>query len=104
MDFEIISDCVGFEWDSGNIDKNWKKHRVNWQECEEVFFNRPIVVSSYERRLNLEPRGYVLGQTNAGRKLFLVYTIRDRRIRIISARSMSRKERKIYDKQKASQI
>lgn len=44
----------------------------------------------------VEPRYYVLGQTDAGRRLFIVFTIRRRRIRIISARDMSPKERRAY--------
>jgi uncharacterized DUF497 family protein len=46
-----------------------------------------------------EPRYYVLGRTNDERHLFIVFTIRKNKIRVISARDMSRKERRIYREQ-----
>jgi hypothetical protein len=45
----------------------------------------------------IEPRYYVLGQTDAGRKLFVVVTVRRELIRVISARDMNRRERKEYE-------
>ena len=44
-----------------------------------------------------EPRYYVLGHTIAGRRLFIAFTVREDKIRVISARDMSKKERKIYE-------
>jgi len=42
----IITDEVyGFEWDKGNILKNWEKHRVSRSQYEEVFFNQPLIVA-----------------------------------------------------------
>lgn len=43
-----------------------------------------------------EPRDYALGQTSAGRGLFVVFTVRNTQIRIVSARPMNRKERQVY--------
>ncbi|MBI5627921.1 MAG: BrnT family toxin, partial [Candidatus Rokubacteria bacterium] len=40
-----LSECTGFQWDTGNADKNWELHRVSQAECEQVFFNRPIRVA-----------------------------------------------------------
>jgi uncharacterized DUF497 family protein len=87
----------GFEWDEGNLLKNWEKHRVSASECEQVFFNRPIVVGPDESHSKQEPRSFALGTTDGGRRLFVVFTIRDKMIRVISARNMSRKERKVFD-------
>ena len=42
---DILTFVEGFEWDEGNIKKNWEKHRVSHIECEEIFFNSPIIVS-----------------------------------------------------------
>lgn len=89
-------DVEGFDWDEGNLDKNWIKHRVSSVECEEVFFNFPLMLSDDEKHSKEEKRYYVLGQTNNGRNLFISFTVRDKQIRVISARDMSRKERKIY--------
>ncbi|MCH8011800.1 MAG: BrnT family toxin [Candidatus Marinimicrobia bacterium] len=94
-----ISDCEGFEWDKGNRDKNWIRHRVSKNKCEEVFFNQPILVSEDPKHSNVEKRYYVLGRTDSNRFLFISFTIRNNRIRVISARDMNRKERKAYHEQ-----
>jgi uncharacterized DUF497 family protein len=89
----------GFEWNEANLTKNWEKHRVTPWECEQLFFNLPLVVAEDSAHSTVESRYYVLGQTDAGRRLFLVFTARKRRIRVISARDMSVKERRTYDGQ-----
>lgn len=86
----------GFDWDEGNQDKNWLKHGVSNGECEELFFNLPLIIADDTKHSELESRYYALGQTNAGRLLFLSFTIRADKVRVISARDMSRKERDIY--------
>lgn len=88
----------GFEWDEGNRTKNWEKHRVSASECEEVFFNVPLLLFDDSAHSQQEPRFYVLGKTNRERLLFLSFTVRGVKIRVISARPMSRKERRIYAK------
>ena len=92
----ILSRCTGFEWDQHNSQKNWFKHRVLPSECEQIFFNRPLVVEDDTLHLEKESRFYSLGHTDAGRLLFVVFTVRHDKIRIISARDMNRKERKVY--------
>lgn len=93
---DLLADCAGFEWDEHNTDKNWRKHRVSPEECEEVFFNRPLVVRGDTEQSKREPRYYSLGQTDSGRLLFVVFTVRGHLVRVISARDMSRKERAVY--------
>ncbi len=88
--------CTGFEWDEGNREKNWIRHQVSVAECEQVFFNLPLLMAEDKKHSRAEPRYYVLGQTDAGRKLFVVVTTRGEMIRVISAREMSRRERKEY--------
>lgn len=92
-----LSQCRGFQWDEGNIEKNWVQHRVSQGEAEQVFFNRPLVVVEGEQRTEFTRRYYALGQTDARRLLFIVCTIRDDLIRVISARPMSRRERRVYE-------
>jgi uncharacterized DUF497 family protein len=94
---DILSFAEDFEWDEGNIKKNWERHRVSYIECEEIFFNRPIIIKTDELHSIHEDRYFVLGKTDGGRLLFIVYTLRGKKIRIISARDMKRKERKIYE-------
>lgn len=89
----------GFDWNEANLTKNWEKHRVTPWECEQAFFNLPLVVAEDLAHSIVEPRYYVLGQTDAERRLFLVFTIRKRGVRVISARDMSAKERRTYHEQ-----
>lgn len=89
--------CKSFEWDSGNRDKNWQKHKVTFQECEETFFNTPFIVKTDSKHSQKESRYYALGKTNSERKLFLVFTLRGENIRVISARDMNKKEKVIYE-------
>ncbi|MGA2654467.1 MAG: BrnT family toxin [Gammaproteobacteria bacterium] len=79
-----------------NHHKNWLKHAVTHTECEQLFFNDPLLLM--EAISASEPRYLALGQTDQGRGLFIVFTLRNEMIRVISARDMSRKERNIYEK------
>jgi len=93
----IFSDVNGFEWDAWNINKNWEKHKVSHLECEEVFFNEPFIVQKDRAHSEEEIRYFTLGRTNSGRLLFIVFTIRKDKIRVISARDMTRKESMRYE-------
>lgn len=93
---DILSYVEGFDWDRGNIEKNWERHKVSFIECEEVFFNKPLIVKEDESHSKEEARYYVLGKTDNDRLLFMVFTLRGNKIRVISARDMNREERKIY--------
>jgi uncharacterized DUF497 family protein len=95
-DIDLFLECTGFDWDEGNVEKNWISHKVTAAECEQIFFNLPLVVADDVKHSQKENRFYALGQTDAGRLLFLVFTIRRKLIRVISAREMKRKERKVY--------
>ncbi|MFP7755658.1 BrnT family toxin [Thermodesulfobacteriota bacterium B35] len=94
---KLLHECTGFEWDEGNRDKNWIKHKVSNSESEEVFFNQPLIINFDKKHSETEIRFYALGHTDLKRKLFIVFTIRNNKIRVISARDMSKKERKIYE-------
>ena len=91
-----ILKCIGFQWDDGNSEKNWIAHQARKSECEQVFFNQPLIVGNDEKHSAVESRYYVLGQTDGSRQLFIVCTIRSELIRVISARDMSKKEREVY--------
>jgi hypothetical protein len=98
---EWWSELEGFDWDAGNLTKNWDRHRVVPTECEQAFFNRPIVVGDDEPYCGRERRYYLLGITDMGRRLFLVFTVRQRRVRVISARDMNKRERGVYEQAEA---
>jgi len=86
----------GFDWSGGNAEKNWERHGVSPSESEQIFFNRPMFVSDDIAHSEHEKRFYVLGQTDGRRELFIAFTMRGKHIRVISARDMNRKERRIY--------
>ena len=94
---EIFEDIQNFEWDKGNLTKNWVRHNVHYSECEEVFFNEPYIAEEDAVHSVKEKRFYILGKTDRNRLLFIVFTKRGKKIRVISARDMSKKERKIYN-------
>jgi len=96
---EALLGLKGFEWDQGNSGKNEQKHAVTDRECEEAFFNRPRVIAPSFARSHEEARYVALGKTNKNRLLTVVFTIRHQKIRVISGRPMSKKERGVYEKE-----
>lgn len=97
LDLNIIN---GFDWVQGNSRKN-EKHGVSMAEAEQVFFNAPLLLLEDGQHSLNERRFHALGSTNEHRFLHITFTLRDsgEKIRVISARSMHRKEREIYEKQ-----
>ena len=90
---------VGVQWDIGNSRKNHEKHDVSKLEAEQIFFNQPLLIVEDVRHSDDEVRFHALGKTDSLRFLHVTFTLRDAgtRIRVISARAMHRKERKIYE-------
>ena len=97
IDTVSLPEFEGFDWDEGNIEKNRLSHHVSPQEAVQVFFNRPLIVADDAKHSRSEKRYLVLGQTDEDRPLFIAFTLRKRRVRVISARDMNRKERKVYE-------
>lgn len=94
FDFTKLS---GFDWDEGNREKNWIKHEVDYKEAEEIFFNKPLFINKDVKHSSKEKRFEALGQTDKGRGLFVAFTIRNNKIRVISARDQDNKERRKYE-------
>ena len=87
-----------FEWDKGNSGKN-KKHGVSDEEAEEIFSDSNKAKYPDPKHSNTESRFVLTGQTRNRRQLLIIYTIRNNRIRIISARDLNKKkERHLYEK------
>jgi len=97
MNIKLFQNVVGFEWDSGNRDKNLTKHKVVNEECEEIFFDSKKRVLKDILHSGREARYVLLGKTKKGRLIFTVFTIRNKKIRIISARDINKKEIKLYE-------
>lgn len=92
-----LENIEGFDWDEANSRKNEIKHQVTKKECEEVFFNKPLIIFPDTKHSLQEARYAAFGITDRQRLVTLVYTIRNKKIRIISARDQSKKDRKIFD-------
>ena len=92
-----FSSFSGFEWDRGNIDKNLVKHNVESWECEQIFFNKPLLVLEDPKHSVSEKRWAAFGMTDSGRLLVVVFAQRNNLIRVISARDMNSRERKFYE-------
>ncbi len=95
----LIVRLIGFDWDEANWRKSELKHGVAAAEAEEALLKDPLCQVD-PRHSDDEQRYVALGETNEGRRLFVSFTVRRGRARVISARPMSRKERAIYDEAK----
>jgi uncharacterized DUF497 family protein len=93
---------TGFEWDAGNSTKSLTKHRVTAQEAEAVFADPNVRVVDDTAHSMPEVRWKAFGTTTQLRYLVVSFTIRGSLIRIISARPMNRKERRIYEQKTAT--
>jgi uncharacterized DUF497 family protein len=94
-----LRDITGFDWDESNIRKN-EKHSVSMAEAEQLFFNAPLLILEDSKHSNQEARFHALGKSNEKRQLHITFTLRHagKKIRVISARDMHRRERAIYEK------
>jgi len=93
-----LAACTGFDWDENNAAKNWERDRVTSEEAEDVFFHDPFLVRSDAAHSKGERRYWALGKTTRDRRLFVAFTIRNKLIRVISARDMSRRENEEYER------
>ena len=102
MEFDCLDaeSLTGFDWDDGNVYKNEKKHGLNYKRIEEIFFNEPLlIVEDFSHSYN-ECRCVAFGQDNKNNKIMVVFTVRNNLIRVISAREMTKKEKKFYETNK----
>ena len=94
MEFE------GFYWDAGNRAK-CQKHGLSLDEIESVFSRRVLIVND-EANSEAERRFRAIGVTAGGRQAFIVFTLRGKRLRPLSARYMHRKEIERYEEDNAN--
>lgn len=91
-----LSQPIEFEWDSGNQDKSLKKHGITNQEAEEIFLNFNIIFEDINHSLK-ENRFIILGKSTNEKLIFSSFTARNSKVRIISSRPASKKERINYE-------
>ena len=93
-----LNAIVGFEWDKWNIDKSYKKHGITPNETEEVFLDEDVKIQKDFKHQEQEERFIAIGKTTENKILFVVFTIRKNKIRVISGRAANKKEKEVYQK------
>jgi uncharacterized DUF497 family protein len=95
-----LDGAEGFDWDEGNARKN-EKHGVTRAEAEQAFLNDPLFITPDEEHSQSEQRYRALGKTASGRLLMIIFTSRQKGtlIRVISARDMNARERRLYEQE-----
>ncbi len=96
----IILEPIVFDWDKGNKDKNFKKHGISNEEAESVFLDNESLLAEDLEHSKFEDRFQIIGKSAHSDLISIFFTIRNEKIRIISARRMNKKERKIYESKK----
>ncbi|MBN2314350.1 MAG: BrnT family toxin [Sedimentisphaerales bacterium] len=90
---------IEFEWDPKKARANLQKHRINFAEAATVLSD-PLGITVFDPDHSQEEDRYItVGISERGRALMVAHTDRDCRIRIISARVLSRTEREQYEKE-----
>ncbi len=89
---------IHFEWDEAKAGNNFSKHKVSFETACEVFFD-PFLISKDIEMVGSEPRETVVGAAENLRLIYVTYTIRGEKIRIISARFVTKQERNNYENQ-----
>ena len=95
-----LPEIIHFEWDRGNIDKSYQKHKVSPKETEEVFISEELFVLPDKKHSKTQKRHIALGKTQEGKIIFVVFRIKGNKLRVISARRMHKKEVLKYEKAK----
>lgn len=97
---QIKSGVIEFEWDRWNLDKSYVKHGVTPKEAEEIFVDEWSFVLPDIKHSQKEERFIIVGKTLEKKDLLVVFVAKGKKIRIISARRMHRKEVLKYEKLK----
>jgi uncharacterized DUF497 family protein len=86
-----------FEWDQKKAIDNEKKHGISFREAASVFGDQPAMTFSDPDHSSTEDRYITFGLSRLRKLLIVSHTARKTRIRIISARLATRRERRIYE-------
>ena len=102
MDIVDLPEPLEFEWDEANKNKIWLKHKVSAEECEEAFAAEYLFRQPDNLHSNKESRHILISRTKKLKYLFIVFTVRKNKVRIVSARHMHKREIKFYEKEARS--
>ena len=88
---------MNFEWDPAKAAQNLRKHRVSFEEAATVFGD-PLSLTFLDPDHSMaEHRFITIGLSRSNRVLIVAHTDRDERVRLISARKATQRERKYYE-------
>lgn len=94
----LQSETFEFEWDSGNFTKSASKHGVTSEEVEALFTLKIAVPIGRQVSPEVEEeRLCIVGPSQNGKFISVVFTLRDGRVRPISSRPANKKEKKLYE-------
>ena len=91
---EIEIEGLIIEWDDNKASLNWKKHKIYFEDAARVFLDDNRIDEFDEEHSDFEERRKVIGMVE--NILFVVYTERSEKLRLISARNATRKEKEDY--------
>lgn len=95
---------IEFDWDQWNVQKNEIKHGVSRLEAESAFYDPQYkMFEDIRHSTSSEARYLLYGRSLENRVLMVGFTVRGVRVRVITARPASRKERRIYEGEKERQ-
>jgi len=89
----VLLGLKGFDWDSHNVG-HVARHGVDPAEVEEAFGRAHVIAPAKE--VSGENRWTLFGTSAARRYLAVVFTIREERVRCVTAHTMNERERKVY--------
>ena len=98
MDVQITLHSITFEWDSHKAAINVRKHEISFKVACKVFFD-PFLHYLEDETVDGELRETIIGMTENWRLLYVVYVLREDMVRIISARKVTKSERRWYENQ-----
>jgi len=92
MYMRVKGELTKFEWDKWDLNKSYFKHEATPKETEEVFIDEWSYVVPDIKHSKTEKRFVIVGKTMEKRDLFIAFVERNKKIRVISARRMHKKE------------
>jgi len=88
---------MNFDWDPQKAENNFKKHGVSFEEAKTIF-DDPLYLDFYDPdHSKNEHRYLIVGRSSQERLLIVSYTERGEKLRLISARQVTQREREIYE-------
>lgn len=90
---------MSYQWDSNKAAANLNKHKIDFADAVGVFED-PRALTIKEEHVEGEQRFVTLGMDFLGRVLVVVYAYRGHDIRLISARSATKREKQIYERKR----